>query len=74
MLKIGYGLTLLAGGLLVGYLGYLLVRFLLAAQFIGPFFKAVILLGALGVLMTLAGLIRERRKESKDADDDDGDD
>jgi hypothetical protein len=56
--------------LLVGYLGYVVVRLLLAAPLIGPFVKAVILPEALGVVLTLVGLIRERRKETRNADGD----
>lgn len=74
MLRVGYGMILLAGSCLVGYVGYHVVRVLLAARGIPTFFKALILLVAAGVVVTLIGLIRERRREEKDASIDDGDD
>jgi len=74
VLRIGYGMILLAGTCLVGYVGYHVVRVLLAAPSIPTFFKALILLAAAGVIVTLIGLIRERRREEKDASFDDGND
>jgi len=74
VLRVGYGMILLAGSCLVGYVGYHVVRALLAARGIPTFFKALILLVAAGVVVTLIGLIRERRREEKDASFDDGDD
>ena len=72
MLKIGYGLMMLAGACLVGYAGYHVVRALVASPAIPTFFKGLILLAALGVIVTLIGLIRERRREDKDDPIDNG--
>ena len=65
---------MLAGACLVGYAGYHVVRALVTSPAIPSFFKGLILLAALGVIVTLAGLIRERRKEERDAPIDDRDD
>lgn len=67
MLRLGY--TLLVGSvlLLFGYGGYELVRALWRIPGVPPFLKWVILLGALGLVLTLAGLIWERLKEGRDA-------
>ncbi len=72
MLRIGYAFILTAGGLLAGYVAYALIRLLVTSPAIGPVFKGVILLGALGLILTLVGLILERRKEKDDVDRDDG--
>ncbi len=74
MLKVGYTIILITGTLLLGYLAYSLVRVLVLARGIGPFFKGVILLGGVGILITLAGLVLERRKERADDHRDDRDD
>ena len=74
MLKIGYGLTMLAGACLVGYAGYHVIRALVASPAIPVFFKGLILLVALGVIVTLIGLLCERRREEKDAPIDNGSD
>jgi hypothetical protein len=71
MLRFGYGLMLIAGLLLGGYVAYILVRFIVEAPGLGLFFKVVILIGAAGFLTTLAGLILERRKERADDPRDD---
>lgn len=63
MLKLGYGLMMLAGAGLVGYAGYHVVRALVTAPGIPSFFKGLILLAGLGVIVTLIGLVRERRRE-----------
>ena len=65
---------MLAGACLVGYAGYHVVRALVASPAIPTFFKGLILLAALGVIVTLIGLIRERRREDKDAPINDGSD
>jgi Co/Zn/Cd efflux system component len=65
---------MLAGAGLVGYVAYHVVRALVAAPRIPPFFKGLILLAAAGVIVTLIGLIRERRKEEADAPVDNGKD
>jgi len=72
VLRVGYGLMMLAGGCLVGYAAYHAIRALLSIPEIPPFLKAVILLAAFGILLTLGGLIWERRKEERDAPIDDG--
>ena len=74
MLRVGYGLMMLAGACLIGYAGYHVIRALVASPVIPAFFKGLILLAAFGVIVTLIGLIRERRREEKDAPIDDGDD
>ncbi len=71
MLKLGYFLMITAGGLLGGYIAYQLIRVILLAPGIGIFLKAVIIIGAAGFVITLVGLIRERRKEDRDAAGDD---
>ncbi len=73
MLKLGYFLMISAGVLLGGYAVYLVVRTVATAPGLGVFFKVVILVGASGLLITLIGLIIERRRE-KDDYSDDGDD
>ena len=67
MLRLGYWLIMTAGSLLGAYVVYFLIRLLLTAPGIGVFFKVVILLGAAGLVLAIAGLIWERRKESRDA-------
>jgi branched-subunit amino acid ABC-type transport system permease component len=62
-----------AGTLLGGYAAYFLVRAIVAAPGINLFIKVVILVGAAGLLITIVGLIMERRRE-KDDYSDDGDD
>lgn len=71
MLRLGYWLIVTSGGLLAGYVAYFLIRLLVTASGIGIFFKVVILLGAAGLILTIAGLIWERRKEETDATGDD---
>ncbi|MEA3356712.1 MAG: hypothetical protein U9Q23_05200 [Candidatus Bipolaricaulota bacterium] len=68
MLKLGYWLMTVAGALLGGYIAYLLIHVLVTTAGLHPFFKALILTGVAGVLITIIGLIRERRKEGKDAE------
>ena len=74
MLKIGYALLMLAGACVVGFVGYPVVRILIVAPGIHPFFKAAILVAVIGVVLVLAGLVRERRKEEKDAPGNNGSD
>lgn len=74
VLKLGYGLMMLAGAGLVGYAGYHVVRALIGAPGIPPFFKGLILLAGLGVIVTLIGLVRERRKEEAHDSSDNGTD
>ncbi|MBU0595388.1 hypothetical protein KJ567_01725 [Candidatus Bipolaricaulota bacterium] len=74
MLRIGYALMMLAGACAAGFVGYHVLRVLVTAPGIHPFFKAVILLAGLGVILVLLGLVRERRREERDAPIDDGDD
>jgi len=73
MLRLGYWLMIAAGALLGGYAAYSLVRAIAAASGINLFIKVVILVGAAGLLITIVGLIIERRRE-KDDYSDDGDD
>ena len=73
MLRLGYWLMIAAGTLLGGYAAYFLVRAIAAAPGIKLFIKVVILVGAVGLLITIVGLIIERRRE-KDDYSDDGDD
>lgn len=65
MLKIGYGLILVAGVGLLGYVGYRAAVWLLRPPGLGLFLKGTILCGAAGIGLTLLGLAMERRKESK---------
>ena len=74
MLRIGYGMMMLAGACLVAYAGYHAVGALVASPAIPTFFKGLILLAALGVIVTLIGLLCERRREEKDDPIDDGSD
>ena len=71
MLRIGYFLMIMAGALLGGYAAYRVVRLIVFASGIGVFFKAVILIGMAGLVITLIGLIREKRREDKHATRDD---
>jgi len=71
MLKLGYFLMIIAGSLLGGYIAYQVIRLIVLAPGIGIFFKVVILLGIAGLVLILIGLIREKRKEEKDAAGDD---
>lgn len=73
MLKLGYFLMIVAGVLLGGYAAYLVIRTVVMAPGLGLFFKVVILVGATGLLITIVGLIIERRRD-KDDYSDDGDD
>ena len=72
MLKIGYALLMVAGACAIGFIGYHVIRILVLAPGIHPFFKAVILLAGASVVLVLIGLVRERRREEKDAPIDDG--
>lgn len=74
MLRVGYGMLMLAGAGLVGYLGYHLARILWQTHAIPVFVKALILLAGAGIVVTLIGLIWERRREERSASDDNGDD
>ena len=71
MLKIGYALILIAGVGLVGFVGYYVVSSLIFASGINPFFKALILCAGVGVILTLIGLVIEKRKEDKHVPSDD---
>lgn len=73
MLKFGYFLMIAAGVLLGGYAAYFVIRAVATAPGIGLFFKVVILVGAAGLLITVIGLIIERRRD-KDDYSNDGDD
>ena len=71
MLKIGYWLMIAAGSLIGGYAAYSLIRLIITAPGIWTFFKVVILIGVAGLIITIIGLILERRKEGSDASSDD---
>lgn len=73
MLKIGYGMLMLAAACVVAYVAYHVIRILVLAPGIHSFFKAAILVAAVGLVLVLIGLVRERRREERDASDDDGD-
>jgi hypothetical protein len=70
MLKIGYVLILIAGAGLVGFLGFRVVSLLIQSPGIHPFFKGLILCAGVGVILTLGGLVMEKRKEDKHASGD----
>ena len=67
MLKIGYALLVGSVLLLFGYAGFELVRLLWRVAGIPPFLKWVILVGVVGLVLTLTGLIWERIKEVRGA-------
>jgi lipopolysaccharide export LptBFGC system permease protein LptF len=71
LLKIGCALILIAGVGLVGFVGYYVVSSLIFAPGINPFFKALILCAGVGVILTLIGLVIEKRKEDKHVPSDD---
>jgi len=67
MLKTGYGLLMTAGACLVGYAVFWFVRWLIGAPSISLFFKVVILVAGAGLVLSLGGLMIERRREEKHA-------
>ena len=71
MLKVGYALMLAAGAGLVGFVGYRVVSFLILAPGINPFLKGLILCAGAGIVLTLVGLVIEKRKEDKHVSSDD---
>ncbi len=71
MLKLGYWLMIVAGTLLGGYAAYFLICLIVTAPGIGTFFKVVILIGAAGLIITIIGMILERRKEGNNVSSDD---
>jgi len=71
MMKLGYWLMIVAGSLIGGYAAYFLIRLIVAAPGIGTFFKVVILIGAAGLIITIIGLILERKKEGQNVSSDD---
>ncbi len=71
MLKLGYWLMIVAGSLIGGYAAYFLIHLIVTAPGIGTFFKVVILIGAAGLIITIIGLILERKKEGKNVSSDD---
>lgn len=70
MLRLGYWLMMLAGAALIGFAAYHVIRLLIVSTAIGLFFKVLIPVGGVGILLTLAGLIREKMREDRDADRD----
>ncbi len=73
VLRLGYWLMIIAGSLLGGYAAYFVVRTIATAPGLSTFFKVVILTGAAGLLLTLIGLIIDRRRDSDDHRDNGGD-
>lgn len=71
MLKLGYWLMIVAGSLIGGYAAYFLICLIVTAPGIGTFFKVVILIGAAGLIITITGLVIERKKEGKNVSRDD---
>jgi len=71
MLKVGYILILVAGIGLIGFFGYHAVAALIAATGIHPVIKGLILCACAGVILTLCGLVIEKRREDKHASSDD---
>jgi len=71
MLKIGYALILIAGAGLVGFLGYHAVLFLIQSSGVHLLFKILILCAGVGVILTLVGLVIEKRREDKHVSSDD---
>ncbi len=71
VLKLGYALMLTAGGGLIGYALYRIVEALVRVPGVPVWIKALILCAGAGVLLTLIGLIIERRREDKHAARDD---
>ena len=73
MLRIGYLLMILSVALLGGYAAYFIVSAIATAPGLSLFFKIVILVGIAGFVVTLVGLIIERRRDNDDYSND-GDD
>jgi hypothetical protein len=71
MLKIGYALMLAAGGGLVGYAGYQAIVALIRVPGVHPVIKALVLCAGAGVILTLIGLVIEKRKEDRHETGDD---
>ncbi len=73
MLRLGYLLMSLSVVLLSGYAAYFVIRTIVTARVLNPFFKVVILAGIAGFIVTIVGLIIERRRDN-DNHSNDGDD
>ena len=71
MLRIGYVLMLVAGAGLVGFALYHIVSALISEPGISLFFKALILVAGVGIVLTLVGLVIEKRKDGKHVPSDD---
>ena len=71
MLKVGYVLMLVAGAVLAGFVLFQAVSWLILTTEISLFFKVLILVGGLGIVLTLVGLIIERRKDGEHVPRDD---
>ncbi len=71
MLKVGYVLIVTAGLGLLGYGGYHATLVLIRAPGIHSVVKGLILCACAGILLTLAGLVIEKRKEGEHASHDD---
>ena len=64
-------LMLAAGSGLVGFALYHAVSLLILADGISLFFKALILVAGVGIVLTLVGLIIEKRKDGEHVPSDD---
>lgn len=71
MLRLGYGLMLTAGGGLIAYALYRVVEALVRLPGVHVWLKALILCAGAGLVLTLIGLIVERRREDKHVAGDD---
>ena len=71
MLKVGYVLMLVAGAVLVGFVLFQAVSWLILTAEISLFFKVLSLVGGLGIVLTLVGLIIEKRKDGENVPCDD---
>jgi len=71
MLRLGYAVMLVAVAAVVGYGAFHVIRAIVVSPHIGLFFKILIPVATVGVLLTIAGLICERVKEERNAHHDD---
>lgn len=71
MLKVGYALIVVAGAVLVGFVLFQVISWLILTSEISLFFKGLIRVGGLGIVLTLVGLIMERQKDGEHVPRDD---
>lgn len=62
---------LVAGAVLVGFVLFQAISWLILTTEISLFFKVLILGGGLGIVLTLVGLIIEKRKDGEHVSSDD---